>query len=115
MTRILAVDENNDIYIGRDGRLAILAGLPAVVQACEHAAKVQLGEMIRATNRGIPNFEVIWNGSPNTAQFDAALRAAVLAVADVVRVLALSVQNNSGVLSYQITIETIYGEGIIRG
>lgn len=115
MTRVLAVDENNDIYIGRDGRLAISAGLSAVLQACEHAAKAQLGEMIRATTSGMPNFDVLWNGAPNLTQFDAALRATLLSVVDVVRVVSLNVQNKAGVVSYYVTIETIFGEGGISG
>ena len=115
MTSILAVDANNDIYIARNGRLAIKTGLSAVIQACEHAVKAQLGEMLRAVDKGVPNFDLIWNGRPNTAQYDSELRRAILGVADVVRVVRLDIQNRNGVLSYTATIQTIYGEGVFSG
>ena len=115
MTRILAVDENNDIFIGPNGRLALAEGLAAVSQACKHAVEVQLGEMMFAMDRGVPRFETIWRGTPNLGQFEAALRAQVLAVQDVLRVVSLEVNRTGGTLSYLMTIETIYGEEQING
>lgn len=115
MTRILAVDENNDIFIGRDGRLSLANGIDAVAQACKHAVEVQLGEMMFAVDQGVPRFETVWRGSPNLGQFEAALRAQVLAVADVLRISSLEVDRIEGVLSYRMIIETIYGERELDG
>jgi hypothetical protein len=115
MTRVLTVDENNDIYVGRNGRLAISAGLSAITQACEHAAKAQLGEMMFAVNRGIPNFETIWRGTPSIGQFDAALRAALLRVPGVTRVTGFNAERVGDVLQYAVTISTVEGEAIING
>lgn len=115
MTRVLTVDENNDIYVGRDGRLAISSGLPAIRQACEHAAKAQLGEMMFAADRGIPNFATVWSGTPNLGQFEAALRRALLRVDGVLAVTAFTAEVAGGVLSYRVTISTSAGEAAVNG
>lgn len=115
MTQTLAVNKNNDLYIGRDGNLVIFFGLDAVLQACEHAVKAQLGEMVLATDQGIPNFQLIWNGTPNLIQWEAALRRAISQVSDVIEVVSLVATQDGNVLNYTATIRTIYGEGSISG
>jgi hypothetical protein len=115
MTRILAVDDKGDIYLGKDGRLVIALDLEAVLQACEHAVKAQLGEMVLAVDKGVPNFDTLWRGSPNLGQFEAAIRLALLAVAGVVRVTEFKAVRVGPVVQYTATIETIYGAGAVNG
>lgn len=113
MTRTFAVDSNNDLVIGEDDRLSIADGLTAVLQNCEHAAKTILNEMVLAQGEGIPYFEAVWVGVPNIAVWEAAFRARVLAVADVVAIVALTTGRDGEVLTYTATISTIYGTGDI--
>lgn len=115
MSTSLAVDANNDLFIGTGGALAVVSGLASTLQACEHAARTLQGEMIYAVDQGIPYFAVAWNGSPNRVQFEAFLRRALLAVAGVSEVTALSSRAEGGTLSYSATIQTIYGVGAISG
>jgi hypothetical protein len=115
MTRVIAVDSNNDLYIGPDGSLALATGLAAVMQAAQQAAQTQLGEMMFAVDQGVPNFAVIWNGSPNVSQFDAYLRRALLAVDHVTGISELTITTGGNKLSYTATIETDYGPGVLNG
>lgn len=115
MTRVLAVDENNDLYIGSDGSLAMSVDLLAVMQACAQAAKTQRGEMIYAVDEGLPNFATTWNGSPQRIQFEAFMRQALSAVVDVVEVTELTSEVVDNVLRYRATIKTIYGTGAVNG
>lgn len=115
MTKVFTVDENNDLVIASDGKLGISSGLEAVMQACEHAAYAQLTEMVLAVDQGVPNFQTIWNGSPNVTQFEAALRRQIMAVADVVEVVSVVITVANNVLSYTATIRTIYGQDDING
>lgn len=115
MTRTLAVDTNNDIFIGIDGSLSIAAARDAVLQACAQAAKAQLGEMIYAIDQGLPNFEAVWNGAPNLNQFEAYLRRNIEAVTDVTGVDSVTITSAAGVLSYVAVIKTIYGPGLLNG
>lgn len=109
MTLTFAVDANNDLYLGTDDRLAMVTGAAAVGQACAHAAKTILGEMVLATDEGLPYFEAVWNGTPNLAVFEAALRTALLEVDGVTDITALSMVVSGGVLTYAATIVTVYG------
>ena len=114
MTRSLAVDSSNDIYIGTDGSLAIAAARDAVLHLCAQAAKAQLGEMVFAADQGMPNFEVIWAGVPNASQFEAYLRRNIEAVPDVIGIESVTITSSGGTLSYVATIKTIYGPGTIQ-
>ena len=110
-----AVNSNNDIYLGTDGNLAIVFDMQGTLQACEHALKTVLGEMIFATNQGLPNFQLIWVGVPNLQQYEAAVRATILAVDGVVEVVSFLADLSDNTLTYTITIRTIYGVGVVNG
>jgi hypothetical protein len=104
-----------DLTIGDNGDLLIVSGLDAVLFDAERAAKALLGEMVLAIDEGIPYFQVVWNGSPNVNQFEAALRRRLLSLADVLEVVTLSTRQLAGTLSYEATIRTVYGVGVING
>ena len=115
MIRVLAVDKNNDLYIAANGSLATADGLQAVMQAAQQAAQTQLAEMIYAVDQGVPNLQSVWDGAPNIPQFEAYLRAALLAVAGVTGVQTLEAQVVGDRLVYRATIQTIYGTGAVSG
>lgn len=115
MTRTLFADSNNDIFIGPDGSLAVATEVKATMQAAQQAAQTQLGEMIYATDQGIPNFDTIWNGRKNISQFDAYLRRAILGVEHVTGIRELTITTSANTLSYVATIETDFGPGVING
>lgn len=115
MTRVFTVDSNNDLIIQGDGLMGLSNGLQATLQACEHAAKAQLGEMVLAVNNGVPNFQTIWQGAPNIAQFEAYLLRELQNVDGVIEVTSLNASASNNILNYNATIRTIYGEGAING
>lgn len=113
--RVIAVDSNNDLYIGPDGSLALATALQAVMQAAQQAAQTQLGELIYATDQGVPNFSAVWNGAANVSQFEAFLRRTLLAVDHVTGISDLTITVADNRLSYAVTIETDYGPGALNG
>lgn len=115
MTRTIATDNKNDIYVLNNGNLATTYSLPATQQNCETAVKAQLGEMIYAIDQGMPNFQTVWNGAPNVAQFESYLRKTILAVENVLEITELTITSQGGILSYQATILTTFGSGILNG
>jgi hypothetical protein len=115
MSLMLAVNSKNDLYLGADGNLARSADITAIMQAAQHAAQTQLGEMIYATDQGIPNFDIVWNGSPNRSQFDAFLRRALLAVDGVQQIRELDISAAGNVLSYRAVIQTVFGTAVLNG
>lgn len=111
----LAVDANNDIYLGEDGNIALIFDLQGTLQACAHAAKTILGEMIFQANQGLPNFQLIWVGVPNTQQYEAAVRATLLEVAGVQEIVSFTYNLTDNNLTYTAVIKTIYGTGTVNG
>jgi len=115
MTQTFSSDENNDLFIATDGNLSISDGLDAVLFACQTAAQAQLGEMVLAIDKGVPNFQTIWRSSGNLAQFEAYLRATLAAVDGVREITQLTTQIVDNSVSYQATIVTNFGAGQING
>ena len=115
MTKAIAVNSANDMYMDVTNNLAVAYGLTATLQACAQAAKTILGEMIFQTDNGIPYFQQVFNGVPNIPQYQAALRVAWLAVADVIEVVSLTIIQVGNTLKYNATLMTDYGQGTING
>lgn len=105
----IAVNEKRDIFVNNKGDLAFVRDVLAVKESAQEAAQSQLGEMIYAVDRGIPNFQVVWNGAPSVAQFEAALRRELLRVTDVIGVPEVSAKLVGDALVYNATIKTPYG------
>lgn len=115
MTKTLAVNENNDLYIAGDGRLAVRETLEAVMQNAQQAAQAQLGEMVLSIDQGVPNFQTIWESSANVAQFQAYVRRAILSTEGVIEVKELDTVVRDNAIFYTATIVTVYGQGVLNG
>ena len=117
MTQKIAVDENNDWYLGGDKHLAISYDLQAVLEECEHTMKVVIGELVFNTSKGVLSFEVggVFGNTPDLLFFDSRSRRALLAVADVEEVVVFNALREDDVLKYEATIRTIYGTGDVTG
>lgn len=107
--KTLAVDSNNDLYVGGGRSLAIKTDLAALAQVCAQEIKTMRGEYFLDITRGMPNFELIWSGSPRLLQYEAAIRTTLSAVSGVTDVESVETFVENGVLSYTATIKTIYG------
>lgn len=104
---------NNDVYIAPSGQMAIATELTALMDVCEKTVQTMLGELILQGDTGIPNFQLIWNGAPNIAQAEAALRESLIGVDGVIDVPELSAFVENNVFRYSAIIQTIYGIGAI--
>lgn len=113
--RIFAVDENNDLYRGPDGRLAVSTDLQAFSQACEHAMKSILNEMVFCAARGLPYFESVWGETENLRIFEDRARGTLSALPGAVRVTEFSVTMVGDTLRYRATISSVYGPTAING
>ena len=92
MTRILQENENNDIFVTAGGRLAILTGLPAVIQHAEAAIEAQQREMIYAYDRGTDIEINLFAGSPNALSFESFARTALERIPEITSVTDFEVQ-----------------------
>src|ERR1700753_607681 len=87
----------NDLYLGVDGNLILSTGQDAVLYSCQNLARTVLGECVLQTTRGLPNFETVWNGTPNLAQWEIALRAALLSVDGVIEIVSVLLDRNGDI------------------
>ena len=105
----IATNAQNDIYLDTSGNLAMVTGIQACAQDCEHIAKVRLGEMVLNTQGGIPYLEQVFQNS-NTLAFKQALINAWLTVPNVTGIQSVTVSIVGGVLNYTAVINTIFGQ-----
>lgn len=108
MTQTLSLNNQNDLYINSSGSLTMLTGQQAVAAACETACQTQLGECVLQTGYGLPNFSLIWVGTPDYALWQSYLEQILLNVAGVSGVQSISLSAQNHTLSYSAQITTIY-------
>jgi hypothetical protein len=106
MVSTFNTNSSNDIFIGPDGNLSILTGLGAVEAACATATKAQLGEMVFATDTGIPNFQALWIGTPEYGLWKSALLSTLQNVPGVASVESLDLSASGSTVSYVARITT---------
>jgi len=110
----LATNLKNDIYTLPDGSLAVVRDLADTTQACEHAMKAQLGEIVLNLSRGVPTEATIW-AKWKPLQFEAAARALLLTVPNVTAVKSFNITRQAGVATYVVVIQTAFGNAMVTG
>lgn len=109
----IATNSNNDIYVDENGNLAMVTGVDAVKQDCEHAMKAQFGEMFLQPLQGLPNLADVWR-TQNFIKWEGVARATLAAINGVVRVVSFVIQPNGDTLNYTAQILTIYSATLIQ-
>lgn len=114
MSTIFEINSDNGFLV-KGGTINRVSGLAAVVINCQHEVQTIRGEDPFRKNKGMPNFQTIWNGTPNVLQFEFFLRQTLLAVKNVDRVSNFQAEVVDNVLNYSIVIETPFGSDLITG
>ncbi|MCA8836955.1 MAG: hypothetical protein K8963_03780 [Proteobacteria bacterium] len=115
MARLFAVNDQNDIFSIPGGQIALSNGQAAVGQHAEHAVKTLLSEMIYARDRGIDYDSTVFDGSPNLLAFEAAARAQIDRIPDVISITAFDANLSGNAVDYRATLQTRFGEVSING
>lgn len=105
---------DSDLYLNNDGNLAFVSGIESVLQQCEQAMKLQMGEAIYSVNRGISYESAVFNRLM-LDRFQAEARVLLQSIRDVEVVNSFDVSIVNDVLAYRAVIRTVYGEGVIGG
>lgn len=108
-------NEKNDFQRAPGGNLQLFSTIDAIAQTARQYMQARRGEMFLAVQNGIPFDPVVWSGSPNIAQFEAASRARLLQVPNAVEVTAFSAELVDNILQYTATIRTTLGDATING
>ena len=115
MVQTLATNGNNDLFVNASSGFTMLSWQSAIAAACGTACKAQLGEMVLKTGLGLPNFSLVWNGTPDYQLWQSYLQNTILSVEGVQDVQSIRLSAAQHKLLYQAEITTIYGPTTIRG
>lgn len=113
--RTLAATEKNDLALNAGGAMSIISGIDAIAQTARQYMQARAGEMFLAMTDGMPFDPVVWSGTPNIAQFEAAGRIRLLQVPGIIEVLSFTARLEDNVLAYIASIRTDQGEVAING
>ncbi len=104
-----SINQNNDIHLGNDGNLALVAGQQAIKNCCEHYAKALRGEMIHKLDKGMPYWQTTFGRQADIPLFEALFRERMLEIDGVIAVISFSAALIDNTLNYTAVIQTIYG------
>ena len=113
--RTFLSNSQQDLVLGSDGLLQIGNSFEFRAQAYRQFMLARRGEMIHEMTRGIPYEQIVWSGTPNVAQFEAAARATLSQVPGTVEILAFSATLEGDELLYTANILTDSGEITVNG
>ena len=116
MVQTLALNtSNHDLFVNSSGSLTMLSGIDAIAAACVTACLTQLGECVLQTGVGLPNFGLIWVGTPDYALWQSYLQNTILNVEGVTSVQQIQLSAQKNTLSFIADINTIYGPTTVNG
>lgn len=105
-----ATDKNNDFYLDENGNIAMATGQDAIKFVCEQITRTLQGELIYHTDEGLPYVDSIWSNKASQLRFQAALRAALEDVPEVIEVNSISTELEKDVFKYEVVLRTVYGQ-----
>ena len=114
MRTFLATDKN-DLALNMAGNLEIITTAEGVAQVARQAMQTRRAEMIYDVPEGIPFDLIVWDGTPNLAQFEAAARRRLRQVAGVRDILSFEATMVGDTLQYVANLQTDEGEVTING
>lgn len=105
----------NDFGLNFAGNLEIISGQEAIAQVARQAMQTRRQEMIYDVPEGIPFDLVVWEGTPNLAQFEAAARRRLRSVAGIRDIISFEASLVGDTLQYVAVLQTDSGEVTING
>lgn len=110
MTRTFLATEKNDLARDMAGNLALMMGPEGIAQTARQAMQTRRSEMIYDLPDGIPFDIIVWSGSANLAQFEAAARRRLRQVDGVREIISFEASQFNDVLQYVAVLQTDQGE-----
>lgn len=113
--RTFEANQVNDFVINESGMLSIVGGNAAVAAVARSHMQTRRGEMMYSIDEGIPFLPIAWSGTANLAQFEAAARARLMSIPEVLEVVSFSATMAGDTLIYTATLRTDAGEVSVNG
>ena len=114
MTQTIAEDENNDMYLDKEGNITMLQDTPETIGTlCKSRLQTVVGEMPLSVDTGINYDRFVWRGSPEKDQIDLIFRMTIANTLKVTQIINFVSDISGGEYTYGAVITTEYGEAVI--
>ena len=113
MSKLFAVNDENDIFANANGTLAFVEDEAAVDQDVKHGLKSQKGEMIYNKQEGVDYLGTIFAPFPNVETFIKSCRENIRRKADVLSVDSFEVFKEDNIAKFEAVITTKFGKQVI--
>ena len=113
----IALDDNHDIYLDKEGNLALCKDIETVKTAVDCATKTNYGEIVLNTNLGVPYFTTIFTAHPDIELWKSYMKEAILSIPKVLGISYFKtyIDYKTSLLKYAVVINTEYGTEEING
>lgn len=108
MSLNFAIDNNNGFLV-EENQLVLLEDKEAIAVNATTSVQTLLGEEPFLQDVGMPNFETVWEGSPNIPDFERSLRDTLSQVNGISLVGNFIYSLNNNELEYSIDVLTTFG------
>ena len=102
--KTISTNDNNDIFINPSGNLEIISGAQSAMQTVRHAVLTNIGELPLNKQAGVAYFDTVFCDTPDFDAFQQSVQSAAEQVEEVQSVDEFLMQNQEGVLRYQMNI-----------
>lgn len=111
----IATNENNDIYVGNSGNLAMLQDINALANVSKNKVLTTLGEPQFNILDGIPYFETVFTDTPIIDLFQAKQIEALESLEHVNKVSNYNYTQENGIYNYSVNINSDFGDIQLNG
>ena len=111
----IALDNSNDIFIDKEGKLALCKDIEAVTTSVNCAMRTNYGEIVLDTTFGVPYFETIFTAHPDIDLWTSFVKKCIMQVPKVLDIPIFKTYIEKKLLKYTIVINTEYGQEAING
>lgn len=102
------IDSNGD-WVIQSGKFVFVYAAEAAAQIIAQTVRTQLGEYQYNQTKGIEYFGNVFTGNPNFQRFEFEVRTQVKTLSFVEKITSFEYTLENNVLSYEMTVKTIYG------
>lgn len=106
--KVIKVDGNRDPVI-KSGKYVFVYAAEAAAQVIASTIRVSLGEYQYDLTKGVDYFNNVFTGNPNFQKFEFQIRQQVKSLSFVEKITSFEYTVDNNILSYEMTVQTIYG------
>lgn len=110
----IGINDTNDIYLDNSGNISLKSDILAIQDIALNNVRTLYGEVPFNVSAGIPYFDVLFVAHPNIELFKQYVTEEIEKIDGVIEITEFETEIKDGVLHYELTILTKYGEATVN-